>query len=230
MKLERLAGGLIVSVQAGADSLLNTPETIALLARVAERNGACGVRIEGGARISAVRAAVGLPIIGIVKRAYPGFDPYITVTEREVEEAGAAGADIIAFDATLRPRPGGLTTAALIAAIRARGALPMADCADEADARAALERGAAVVATTLCGYTEATRATSLPALDLVRALRGLGAFTICEGGISSPADVGSAFAAGADAVVVGTAITNIDVLVARFVAAASDAARLRDIR
>jgi N-acylglucosamine-6-phosphate 2-epimerase len=41
-------------------------------------------------------------------------------------------------------------------------------------------------------------------------------FTICEGGIGSPADVAAAFAAGAQAVVVGTAITNVDVLVARF--------------
>jgi N-acylglucosamine-6-phosphate 2-epimerase len=223
--VDRLAGGLIVSVQAGADSLLNTPETIALLARVAERNGACGVRIEGGARIRAVRDAVGVPVIGIVKRAYAGFDPYITVTEREVAEAAAAGADIIAFDATPRPRPAGLTTAALVAAIHAHGALAMADCADEADARAAAAHGAPIVATTLCGYTEATRATPLPALDLVRALRGLAAFTICEGGVGSPEDVGSAFAAGADAVVVGTAITNVDVLVQRFARAAPARAR-----
>jgi N-acylglucosamine-6-phosphate 2-epimerase len=217
---ERLSGGLVVSVQAEADSLLNAPETIALLASVAERNGARGVRIEGAARIAAVRRAVCVPIVGIVKRAYAGFDPYITVTEREVQEAAAAGADIIAFDATLRPRPGGISVAALIAMIRARGALPMADCADLADARAAAELGAALVASTLCGYTEATRGTALPALDLVRAMRAGGPFVVCEGGVASPEDVRRAFAAGADAVVVGTAITNVDVLVRRFVAAA----------
>lgn len=217
--LERLAGGLIVSVQAAADSLLNTPETIALLARVAERNGACAVRIEGGARIGAVRRAVAIPIVGIIKRAYPGYAPYITVTGREVAEAAAAGADAIAFDATLRPRPAGHSTAALIATIRARGLLPMADCADLDDARAAVGQGAALVGTTLCGYTEPTRDTRLPALDLVRAIRGLGAFTVCEGGVGTPRDVKFAFAAGADAVVVGTAITNIDVLVQRFAGA-----------
>ncbi len=131
---EHFAGGLIVSVQAEADSLLNTPATIALLAQVAERNGACGVRIEGAARIAAVRAAVKLPIIGIIKRAYPGFAPYITATEREVDEVAAAGADVIAFDATLRPRD--VAVPVLVAAIRRRGALPMADCADLADGRA----------------------------------------------------------------------------------------------
>lgn len=217
---DRLAGGLIVSVQAQADSLLNTPETIALLARVAERNGACGVRIEGAARIAAVRRAVAVPIVGIVKRTYAGFEPYITVTEREVHEAAAAGADIIAFDATLRLRPAGVSVAALVAMIRARGALPMADCADIADARAAAEHGAGAIASTLCGYTDATRGAQLPALDLIRAMRACGPLVICEGGVGSPDDVRRAFAAGADAVVVGTAITNVDVLVRRFAAAA----------
>jgi len=217
---DRLAGGLIVSVQAEADSLLNTTETIALLACVAERNGARGVRIEGAARIAAVRRAVSVPIIGIVKRAYAGFEPYITVTEREVDEAADAGADIIAFDATLRPRPGAVSVAALIARIAARGVLPMADCADLADAQAAAARGAALIGSTLCGYTDATRGMMLPALDFVRAVRGCGAFVVCEGGVASPADVGRAFAAGADAVVVGTAITNVDVLVRRFANAA----------
>jgi N-acylglucosamine-6-phosphate 2-epimerase len=219
---ERLSGGLVVSVQAQADSLLNTAETIALLACVAERNGARGVRIEGAARIAAVRRAVSVPIIGIVKRAYAGFEPYITVTEREVQEAAGAGADIIAFDATPRPRPGGISVAGLCAMVRACGALPMADCAELADAQAAAEGGAALIGSTLCGYTDATRGTLLPALDLVRAMRGCGPFVVCEGGVGSPDDVRRAFAAGADTVVVGTAITNVDVLVQRFVAAAKN--------
>jgi len=219
--LERLAGGLIVSVQAESESLLNTPDTISLLARVAERNGASGVRVEGAARIGAVRRAVSVPVIGIVKRVYAGVAPYITATLREVAEAAAAGADIIAYDATLRPRPAGSSTAVLIEAIRTQGALPMADCADLADAQAAAAEGAAIVATTLCAYTDATHGTPLPALALVGALKeGTGIFTICEGGVSSPQDVAAAFAAGADAVVVGTAITNVDVLVRRFVCAA----------
>jgi len=220
MNVEQLRDGLIVSVQAGADSLLNTPATIALLARVAEQNGAAAVRIEGATRIAAVRRAVAIPIVGIIKRSYDGYEPYITVTEREVSEVLDAGADIVAFDATLRPRPGGLSLVALIARIAAGGALAMADCAAAGDASAAAVAGAAIVATTLCGYTEETRGAALPALELVRAIRGTGAFTICEGGVASPAAVTAAFAAGADAVVVGTAITNVDALVRAFVTAA----------
>ncbi|MEA2784478.1 MAG: putative N-acetylmannosamine-6-phosphate epimerase, partial [Candidatus Eremiobacteraeota bacterium] len=57
-------------------------------------------------------------------------------------------------------------------------------------------------------------------LDLLRACAASAAFAICEGGVASPEDVREAFAAGADAVVVGTAITNVDALVRRFTAAA----------
>ena len=218
--LERLRGGLIVSVQAEAGSLLNGPETIARLSRVAVANGAVGIRAEGLARLGAVRRAVAVPVVGIVKRAYAGFEPYITASEREIAEVCAAGADIVAFDATARARPDGRDVAAVVAAIRARGALAMADCADAGDVRRAAAAGAALVATTLCGYTAETRATALPALDLVRACAASGAFAVCEGGVGAPDDLRAAFAAGAGAVVVGTAITNADVLVRRFAGAA----------
>jgi len=215
--IERLRG-LIVSVQAPG-SLLDTPGTIALLARVAEANGAVAVRVQGGATIGAVKRAVAIPVIGLVKRAYAGFSPYITPTLREVAEIAAAGADLVAFDATDRPRPDGSTVESLIAAIAQRGALALADCASGADGRRAAAAGAAVVATTLCGYTEATAGLALPALGVLRELASTGAVPVVEGGVGTPEDVRAAFAAGAYAVVVGTAITNVDVLVQRFVAA-----------
>ena len=218
--LERLRGGLIASVQAEAGSPLNAPDAIALLARAAAANGAVGLRVEGSARLGAVRRAVQLPLIGIVKRAYAGFAPYITATQREIAEVVAAGAEIVAFDATGRPRPDGTDVAGAVAAIHARGALAMADCATAADARHAAEAGADIVATTLCGYTDETRGTPLPALELVRACSATGAFAIAEGGVATPQDLQAAFAAGASAVVVGTAITNVDLLVRRFAAAA----------
>jgi len=217
--LARLRGGLIVSVQAEAGSPLNDPAAIALLARVAERNGAAGLRIEGAGRIAAVRAAVRLPIVGIVKRRHEGFAPYITSTRGEIDEAVRAGADVVAFDATLRPRVEGDDLAALIAHLRARGAIAMADCAEVAEAEAAAAAGAELLATTLAGYTEATAGRALPALDLVRAIAARHPFAICEGGVGTPDELSAAFAAGASAVVVGTAITNVDVLVRRFVAA-----------
>jgi len=213
-------GGLVVSVQAEAQSLLNEPETIALLARVAVRNGAVAVRVEGAARIAAVRAAVDVPIVGIRKHAYPGFAPYITSTLEDVANVLEAGAGIVAFDATARPRAQGATVESLIAAIHRAGALAMADCAEEGDGVRATAAGADIVATTLAGYTEATRGRALPALDLAAALARTHPFAVCEGGISRPEDAAAAFAAGAAAIVVGTAITNVDVLVRRFADAA----------
>lgn len=215
--LEKLRGGLIVSVQAGAGSAIDDPGVLAALAQAAQDNGAAAVRIAGVANLEAVRTHVRLPIVGIVKRTYDGFEPYITPTLREVNEILCAGAEIVAFDATARPRPSeGL--AEIVAAIHAGGALAMADCSEGSDAVCALAQGADILATTLCGYTKETAGRPLPALDLVRELRTLDAFVICEGGIHSPAQASSAFGAGADAIVVGTAITNVDWLVSQYVA------------
>ena len=218
--LDALRGGLIVSVQADADSELNIPETIALLCRVAVANGAVGVRVEGLARIGAACRAVDVPVIGLVKRGYDGFKPYISPSRRELAEVDAAGAALVAFDATGRSRPDGLDVAAVVAEIHRRGRLAVADCATADDVRAAAAAGADVLATTLCGYTDATRHQPLPALDLVRTASAAGRFAICEGGIGSPDALHAAFAAGADAAVVGTALTNVDALVRRFAAVA----------
>ncbi len=216
---ERLRGGLVVSVQAYDDSVLNTPETIALLARCAVANGAVAVRIEGAARIAAVRAAVDVPIVGIVKRRHAGFAPYITSIPAEIGEVAAAGATIVAFDATDRPHPGGVTVEDLVAVALERGLFAMADCATARDVVAASAAGAHIVATTLAGYTDETAGRLLPALDLVREAAAVHPFVACEGGIGTPDDARAAFAAGASAIVVGTAITNVDALVRRFASA-----------
>jgi N-acylglucosamine-6-phosphate 2-epimerase len=214
--LERLRGGLIVSVQAWPGSAIDDPYVIAAMARAAQENGAAGVRIQGVANIEAVRARVDLPLVGLIKREYPGYEPYITPALEEVRAVVAAGADIVAFDATGRQRPGGATVDVLVADIAASGRLAMADCATFDDARRARGAGAHLLATTLAGYTAETQGAALPALGLVRELATLGAFTVCEGGVHHPDQVRAALSAGADAVVVGTAITNVDWLVRRF--------------
>lgn len=217
--LDRLRGGLIVSVQARADSALDDPHVLAAMARAAADNGAAGVRIQGVRNLEAVRKRVEIPIVGIIKRPYHGFEPYITPTLREVREVLDCGADVVAFDATGRPRPQDCGVATLVAAIHDGGALAMADCALPDDGVGARAAGADVLATTLCGYTKETQGHELPALDLVRAFAQLDGFVICEGGIHTPAAGAAALAAGADAVVVGTAITNTEWLVSQYKAA-----------
>jgi N-acylglucosamine-6-phosphate 2-epimerase len=218
--LDRLRGGLIVSVQAWPGSAIDDPYVIAAMARAAIENGAAGVRIQGVANIEAVRARVDLPIVGLIKREYPGYEPYITPTLEEVRAIAAAGADVIAFDATARPRPGGATAGSLVEAIAGAGCVAMADCATAEDGALAREAGAEILATTLCGYTPATQGSVLPALGLVRDLAAMGGFAVCEGGVSRPAQLRAALDAGASAVVVGTAITNIDWLVREFAGSA----------
>ncbi|MGH7716777.1 MAG: acetylmannosamine-6-phosphate 2-epimerase, partial [Vulcanimicrobiaceae bacterium] len=145
---------------------------------------------------------------------------YITATLSDVARVLDAGATTVACDATARPRSDGSTFAGAVAAIHARKAIAFADCARIEDASAAFAAGADVLSTTLCGYTAETRGTPLPALELVKAVAALDAFTVCEGGVATPQQAATAFAFGADGVVVGTALTNLDVLVRRFADAA----------
>ena len=216
--LEGLRGGLIVSVQAWSGSAIDEPAVLAAMAAAAQANGALGVRMQGLTNLRAARARLNVPIIGLVKREYPGFAPYITPSVADAREVAACNVDIVAFDATARVRPDGSSVEAIVAAIHDAGACAMADCATAGDALAAIAAGSDILATTLCGYTDDTRGVALPALALIRELAELDAFIVCEGGIRQPDQVSAAFAAGADAVVVGTAITNIDWLVGEFAA------------
>ncbi len=218
--LKRLRGALIVSVQASTGSALDDPAVLAALARAAQDGGAAAVRIEGVANVRAVRERVGIPIFGIIKRPHPGYEPYITSTLDEVRELLQSGVDVIAFDATDRARPRGIQVQDLVEAIHAGGKAAMADCAMPNDGAGALRAGADALATTLCGYTKESDGHVLPALGLVAEFSRLGAgFVVCEGGVHSPAQAAEAMRAGADAVVVGTAITNTQWLVERYASA-----------
>jgi N-acylglucosamine-6-phosphate 2-epimerase len=217
---DALRGGLIVSVQAWPGSAIDDPHVIGAMARAAQDGGAVAVRVQGEANLRAVRRRVELPIVGLVKREYPGFETYITPTLADVADVIAAQAEIIAVDATARPRPDGSSLEDVVMVARAARRAVMADCSSIEDAQRALAVGVDAIATTLCGYTTQTKDRALPALDLVAAMARLGGFTICEGGMHHPAEVRAALDAGADAVVVGTAITNTDWLVREFAGAA----------
>jgi N-acylglucosamine-6-phosphate 2-epimerase len=219
--LEALRGGLIVSVQAWRGSALDDPQIIAAMAGAAQDGGAVGVRIEGIENLRAVRQRVALPIVGLIKHEYPGFETYISPTLAEVGAIIGAGAEIVAFDATGRSRPDGSLLIDTIGAVHAAGRLAMADCSTAEDGAAASAAGADILATTLCGYTAPSRNHTLPAFDLVTELSRLGKFAVCEGGVRMPDEVRAALDAGADAVVVGTAITNVDWLVREFAGAAN---------
>lgn len=220
--LAQIQGGLIVSCQAPAGSPLNDPYIISALALTAEQHGAVAVRIKHPDQVAATRARVRVPVIGLDKVDFADSPVYITPTFAIAQRLAESGADLIALDATRRPRPQGETLADLLRRVQAELRKPvLADVATFDEGLYAADCGAALVATTLCGYTAESQGVALPAFELLEKLATrLSVPVICEGGVAAPEDVRRAFDCGAFAVVVGTAITGVDQLAARFVAAA----------
>lgn len=216
--LEALRDGLVVSCQAPEESPLRPTEHLVALARAAELGGAAGIRAEGERPVAEIARTVGLPVIGLLKRAVSGSDVYITPALEDARALAAAGADVLAVDATLRVRPGGIRGDDFVAELVRELALPLLADVDGLEAGlAAEEAGAAAVATTLSGYTGPGRAPEDPDLELVAALaERLDCPVVAEGRYSTPAAVAEAFDAGAHAVVVGTAITDPVALTRRF--------------
>jgi N-acylglucosamine-6-phosphate 2-epimerase len=215
---DRLDGRIVVSCQAQQGSPLDRPGIIAALAEAAVLGGAGGVRINGLANIRAVRGAVDVPIIGLVKRRTARSPVYITPTIDDARRVVDAGADIVAIDGTARPRPDGRAAAEAIGELAAAGVLVLADIDDLGAAIDAEHAGARFIATTLAGYTDG-RARSRPDIRLVaRTVASVRLPVVAEGRYSTPAQVRAAFGAGAHAVVIGNAITNPTAITSRFVA------------
>ncbi|WP_332711318.1 N-acetylmannosamine-6-phosphate 2-epimerase [Pelagibacterium mangrovi] len=209
--LETLNQGLIVSCQPVPGGPMDNAACVEGFALAALEAGAVGLRIESLAYVEAVRARTGAPIVGIIKHDLEGYDVRITPTAEMASQLVAAGADIVAFDATLRSRPDPVS--AILAAIHKGGALAMADCANLADAEAALAAGVDCIGSTLSGYVGSGPEPTLPDFGLIEQMARLDAFVIAEGRIRSPEQAAQALAAGANAVVVGSAITRTEHIV-----------------
>ena len=79
--------------------------------------------------MTGIKKETGLPVIGLIKQVYEGYEGYITPTMKEVDALVEAGADIIAMDCTDRKRGDGLTAAEYIRQVREKypDRIPMAD-------------------------------------------------------------------------------------------------------
>ena len=172
------------------------------------------------------RLRIGVPICGLVKSAKVAHEdrtkvPYITNCYSDAAAIANAGADIIALDATARPRPDGSTAAEMIDKIHKELDKPVwADVATFAEGIAALEAGADIVSTTLFGYTEETMIPREqgPGFELLKELVNHSSVpVILEGRVWLPEEVKQAFELGAYAVVVGSAITRPHLITERFV-------------
>lgn len=208
-----MKGTLIVSCQAtpGEPLYLKNDSIMYLMARAAKQAGAKMIRTSSARDISAIKEETGLPVIGLIKREYPGYQGRITMTLREVDECMAAGADIVSIDCTDCPRGDGRTPAEFLRLVREKypNIIIMADCAAYEEAFSALQAGADLVGTTMSGYTPQTAAkTGEPDFDLVRRLAAdLPCPVIAEGRIHTPEQARKMLELGAWAVVVGGAIT-----------------------
>lgn len=222
-------GTLVVSCQAGPGNPFFSPEPMALMARAAEAGGAGAIRANGAVDVAAIRAVTALPIIGLNKLGDPG-GVFITPTFESAVGIVEAGADLIALDGTLRPRPDGDQLRRQITRIHEELGVPVLADVDSVEAGlAARADGADLIATTLSGYTKGSASTFPappprsgtppgPDVDLVRQLATkLDCPVIAEGRIRTPEDVRAVCEAGAYAVVVGYAITNPMDITARLV-------------
>lgn len=213
------AGSLIVSCQAPTGSALDSPTVISALAGAAAEGGAKAVRIEGVADVAQVRRTIDIPILGILKIRREGGRPLITPDFESSRMIAAAGADMIAIEASNELHAEHVALRMLIRAIHDDLGLPvMADISTVEEAHRAAECGADWVGTTLSGYTSATTHLphDAPDFELLAAMVGAGIPAVLEGHVRTPDDVAAARAIGARAIVVGTAITNTRAITAAF--------------
>ena len=217
--LDQIKGKLVISCQALHGEPLHSPMIMGRMALAAKNAGAAGIRAQGVADIIEIKQVTGLPVIGIIKRNYPDSEVFITATKKEVQELLATDCEMIALDATIRPRPNGELLQDLLDQIHAANRLAMADCSTVEEAKIAEEIGFDCVSTTLAGYTSYSTQTSGPDVELVKQLvKDCQIPVIAEGKIHTPEQLKEIMDLGVYSAVVGGAITRPQEIAQRFIA------------
>ena len=210
---DSIKGSIIISCQAtpGEPLYVKEKSIMYLMARAAKEAGAKMIRTSSQRDILAIKEETGLPVIGLIKREYPGYSGRITMTMREVDECMDALADIVSIDCTDTERGDGLTAPEFLKNVKEKypNIIIMADCATLEEAVAAYEAGADLVGSTMNGYTAATaHCTGEPNYEWVKQMAAtLPCPVIAEGRVHTPEQAKRMLEIGAWAVVVGGAIT-----------------------
>ena len=220
--LKMLKGGLIVSCQVQHDDPCYSEDFVLKMAQSAQWAGAVGIRANSPEQIKLIKENVDLPMIGLYKIWHDDTDVFITPTLEAAKQVWEAGAEIIALDCTSQLTHEGRPAYELLPIVKNEipDALIFADVSNYEEAARAVEMGADIVGPTLYGYTEATKDITSPDLrEFARMCRDFGdkAFMIMEGHIYTPEDAIKCLYLGADAVVVGSAITRPHLIAKRFV-------------
>lgn len=222
--------GLIVSSQALAGNPMLDPEKLAAMAEAAAIGGASALRLNGSDVISIVSKRVNIPIIGINKVKDETGRTVITPTFELAKEVADAGASIIALDACFYPSTVKEDLKTLIGRIHNElNVMVMADISTLEEAEAAALAGADAVSTTLAGYVPDALHTPeelyTPNYKLISdiAEKKLPVSLVAEGRFWTPEAVAKAYKCGADAVVIGKAITNQIAITKYFIAKSEEA-------
>jgi N-acylglucosamine-6-phosphate 2-epimerase len=185
---------------------------VVAMAKAAEIGGARALRIEGVARVHKVKGAVNIPVIGIVKRLDQPL-VYITPFLEDMRALANAGADIVAFDATHRPR--NVSVADLVTFGKYLGLTLMADCSSIKEAEAAFSLGCEIIGSTLSGYVGGP-IPEYPDFEFIKQMAQGGMRVMAEGRIHTPELARQALECGAWAVTVGTSLTRLEVMTSWF--------------
>lgn len=222
--IDRIKGIVVVSVQAMPSEPLYAESCMTAMMKSVVTGGAGALRVAGARDVKIAKKLFTLPVIGLTK---PNVIPknykeivYITPTVKDVIDLVQAGADIIATDATQRPRPNGEKLADLFKYVHINNRIAMADISTLEEGIKAKEAGADILSTTLAGYTlESVNSPSKePDFKLLKQLVETTKMpVVLEGRIWEPEQVNKAFELGAHCVVIGSAITRPQLITKRFV-------------
>lgn len=226
---EQIKGKVIVSCQAvkGEPLYVEEKSIMYLMARAAKQAGTPAIRTSSIRDVIAIKEETGLPVIGLIKVQYEGFESYITPTMKEVDELVEAKADVIALDCTEQKRGDGKSISQFITEVREKypEAILMADISTYEEGINAWKLGMDIVGTTMSGYTSYSLKTEGPDYELVKRLsETVDIPVIGEGRVHSPEQAVEMLNAGAYAVVVGGAITRPLEIAQRFIKAVENAA------
>lgn len=210
--LEDIRHSLIISCQAlpGEPLYCEEMSLMPFMAKAAQMAGSKCIRTSSTRDVAAIKEATGLPVIGLIKRPYEGYDAYITPTMQEIKELVEVESDVIALDCTMRKRGDGTTINEFLFQIREKypDISLMADISTLQEGINAWKAGVNMVGTTMSGYTPYSPQLQKPDFDLVRALvREIPIPVIAEGKIHYPEQAKQMLELGAYAVVVGGAVT-----------------------
>ena len=222
--LETIHKKMIVSCQAipGEPLYVEEKSVMYLMARAAKLAGSPAIRTSSVRDVAAIKEETGLPVIGLIKTWYEGYESYITPTMREVDELVNAGADVVALDCTMRKRGDGRTVSEYIASVREKypDIMLMADISTYEEGMNAQQCGVDILGTTMSGYTLYSKQGDGPDYELMtRLAEDADIPVIGEGKIHTPEQAVKALRTGVWAIVVGGAITRPLEIAQRFMKA-----------